>query len=466
MSMKKLSPLTFSSLPSPPKLIKLIGPSFIVLGLGLGSGELILWPYLASNYGLGIMWGAVLGITFQFFMNMEIERYSLINGESIFVGFARKLRWLPLWFIISTFLPWIWPGIIGAAAVVFGSIFGIGQTHLLAIGLLILIGVILTLGPVLYKIQEKIQMWFILIGAPTVFLLAILLAKGADWGALAQGIVGKGEGFWFLPVGIPMASFLAALAYSGAGGNLNLAQSYYIREKGYGMGKFMGRITSLLTGKSEDLRLCGTTFEVDTKNLKCFKKWWRLINLEHLLVFLIAGMATILLLGLLAYTTTYGLEGTEKGINFVLIEAKVIGNMLFPFIGTLFLFIVGLMLFATHLSVLDATSRILSENILLLFPSKQKGQSMRLMFYVFLWAQILTGIAIFLFGIREPLTLLTISAVLNAVAMFVHLGLTLWLNTSLLAKPLQPRFVRRAMMALAFVFFGAFSGYTLLSNLF
>src|SRR3989339_1882132 len=84
---------------------KIIGPSFIILALGLGSGEIILWPYLVSNYGLGIVWGAVLGITFQFFMNMEIERYALVRGESIFVGLARKFRWITFWFLISTFIP-------------------------------------------------------------------------------------------------------------------------------------------------------------------------------------------------------------------------------------------------------------------------------------------------------------------------------------------------------------------------
>ena len=56
----------------PPKLKEMIGPSFVLLGMGLGSGELIMWPYLAANYGLGIIWAAVIGITFQFFINMEI----------------------------------------------------------------------------------------------------------------------------------------------------------------------------------------------------------------------------------------------------------------------------------------------------------------------------------------------------------------------------------------------------------
>src|SRR3972149_2865155 len=114
--MVKLAPLNKGELPSPLPLIKLIGPSFIILGVGLGSGELILWPYLSSNFGLGIIWAAVLGITFQFFINMEIERYTLITGESIFVGLTRKFgRFAPFWFIATTLAPWMWPGIIASA---------------------------------------------------------------------------------------------------------------------------------------------------------------------------------------------------------------------------------------------------------------------------------------------------------------------------------------------------------------
>jgi hypothetical protein len=120
-----LRPLETKELPKPLPFSKLIGPSFIILGLGLGSGELILWPNLVSKFGMGIIWGAILGVTFQFFMNMEIERYALAHGESVFIGFARKLRWLSIWFILSTFIPWIWPGIATASATIIGSLFGI-----------------------------------------------------------------------------------------------------------------------------------------------------------------------------------------------------------------------------------------------------------------------------------------------------------------------------------------------------
>ena len=100
-----LKPLEQNEMPQPQSLRRIIGPSFIILALGLGSGEVILWPYLSANFGLGVIWGALLGLTFQFFMNMEIERYALAHGESVFVGLTRKLKFIPFWFLLSTFFP-------------------------------------------------------------------------------------------------------------------------------------------------------------------------------------------------------------------------------------------------------------------------------------------------------------------------------------------------------------------------
>ena len=131
--------------PRPISLKKMIGPSFIMLAFGLGSGELILWPYLSANYGLGLVWGALVGLTFQFFMNMEIERYALVKGESVFVGLSKKFKLAPYWFILSTFLGWALPGIIAAAAQTLGAIFGLVNFRWLAIVLLLLIGVLLSL---------------------------------------------------------------------------------------------------------------------------------------------------------------------------------------------------------------------------------------------------------------------------------------------------------------------------------
>ena len=466
----KFAPLPTKTLPKALPLRKLIGPSFIILGLGLGSGEVILWPYLASNYGMGIIWGAVIGLTFQFFMNMEIERYALARGESIFVGFARKFRNIPYWFLISTFAPWIWPGIVAASATLFGNVFGLptDKTKFLSIGFLIAMGLILSLGPVLYKTVERLQKVLITIGVPSIFLMSIFLSDRGDWSAAARGIVGSGEGFFLLPAGISIASFLAALAYAGAGGNLNLAQSFYVKEKGFGMGKYSGKITSLLTGKktkSSKPLLTGSKFAITSESKKDFKKWWRNVNIEHFIVFWLTGSITIVLLSLLAYTTAFGDSGNKSDISFVIRESVAIGQQLAPFLGTFFLIVTGATLFGTQLTVYDATSRILTENTVLAANGRIKDKHIPIVYYIVLWLMIISGIVIILSGFTQPLQLLLTAAVLNAVAMFVHTGLTLWLNKTELPKAIRPSRFRTVAMSTAFVFYGSFSVYVITTEI-
>lgn len=459
-----LRPLEIKELPKPLPFSKLIGPSFIILGLGLGSGELILWPNLVSKFGMGIIWGAILGVTFQFFMNMEIERYALAHGESVFIGFARKLRWLSIWFILSTFIPWIWPGIITASATIVGNLFGILNVHLISIALLVLVGLILSFGSVLYKTVEQFQKWVTIIGVSFTIFLTIYLAETTHWISLIKGSIGIGNNYWFLPVGLPLASFLAALAYAGAGGNLNLAQSSYIREKGYGMGKYTGKIKGLLHGKQEeDIKITGNKFEPTEENIKTFKGWWKVTNKEHALIFWMTGTITIALFGLLAFTTIYGQVGDKKDIEFVLVESSKISQLTTPFIGVFFLIVVAITLFGTQLGVFDATSRIISENIIL-SSDKIYEKHIRNIYYIVLWAQILAGVIILSLGLRQPLQLIIISAVLNAFTMFVHVGLTLWLNLTSLDKKIRPSFFRIFMMVLAFCFYGFFSIYTIVNQ--
>jgi hypothetical protein len=100
-----------------------------------------------------------------------------------------------------------------------------------AVGLLIFVGLILTLGKTLYKTMESIQKTIILVGIPFMMVLAFYLVGRSEWQEAMWGLVGKGDGWWFFPTGIAVASFLGAFAYSGAGGNLNLAQSYYVKER-------------------------------------------------------------------------------------------------------------------------------------------------------------------------------------------------------------------------------------------
>ncbi len=198
--------------PLPVPLRKILGPSFIILAFGLGSGELILWPYLTANYGLGLIWAALIGISFQFFINMEIERYALVKGESVFVGLSKLFKWTPYWFILSTFVGFGLPGIIAAGAQAIAAALGLASFKWLAIALLIALGLILSFGKTVYSLMERLTKTVLLIGVPFILLLAILVVDWDSVQALGRGLIGIGDGFRFIPAGIPLAAFLGAFA--------------------------------------------------------------------------------------------------------------------------------------------------------------------------------------------------------------------------------------------------------------
>ena len=447
--------------PKSPPLRQLIGPSFILVGLGLGSGEIVLWPYLSSNYGLGIIWAAVLGITFQFFLNMEIERYALVKGESVFVGFNKMWRGLPYWFMISSFIGFGWPGMSAASAVLIGQAFGVSaNTHYIAIALLILTGLLFTVGPVLYKMVEQFQKWIIFVSVPFLTILTVYFAKSSDWVALGAGLLGQGDGYTFAPEGIALAVFLSAFAYAGAGGNLNLTQSLYIKDKGYGMGAYASRITSLVTGKERAAPKAASQveFEDTAENRKRFQVWWRRVNLEHLLVFWATGAFAMVMLSLLAFSLLHGSSGLSEGIKFISHEATLISGLTFPLIGTIFLLVGGVMLLSTQIGVFESCSRIIAENLAIRRETHKKPYSLSKFFYTTLWAFIAFGSIVLLAGFNEPKTLIVLGAVINAFAMLVHLILTYFLNRRELPRAYQPSWWRQGIILAEIAFFLVFTG--------
>jgi len=453
-----------ASLPVPPSLVKTIGPSFILLGLALGSGELLLWPYLAANYGLGLLWGALLGISFQYLLNTEVMRYTLARGESIFVGLRELTIWSPVWFILSTFIPWSIPGFSSASASILVVMFPQLNATFLSVMFLVLTGLILTLGKTLYKTMETIQKTMVFLGIPFLVILAFLFTDTTHWQEALWGMVGRGNGWWFFPPGVALASFVGAFAYSGAGGNLNLSQTYYIKEKGFGMGKGTPKISSLVSGGSQVMRLEGKLFTNTPENRRRWNSWWKLILTEHALVFWLMGFTLITLLTVIARALVFG-DAHEEGIRFLYAEATTIGARTIPAFGTFFLAVAATMLFTTQTGVLESSTRIISENILLLFYKPGKKFNLSNAFYFALWAQIILGAVLLLAGLNEPRLLLTLGAVLNAAAMMVAFPLIFWLNHKRLPSFIRAGAFRRFAAAAAFLCFLSFLVITAWANL-
>ena len=112
-------------------------------------------------------------------------------------------------------------------------------------------------------------------------------------------------------------ALLGALAFAGVGGTLNLGQGNYIKDKGYGMGKYIGRITSPITGQKETMSEVGYQFPHTEENLSRWRSWWRKASWEHLLTFFTPCILCLVLLTLigmfliLAMVTGFFEQGTH-----------------------------------------------------------------------------------------------------------------------------------------------------------
>ncbi len=234
-------------LPEPPRLRKLIGPGVILVGVGVASGEYILFPYIAAQAGLVFLWAAVVGVAMQFFINMEIERYTLATGETAIGSFQRLWRPWGAILAVGAILATMWPGWATSAATVSTFALGFGDPNLIAIVGLLVIGAILTASPVVYQTVEKLE--FIKVAAVLAFIVIALFA--AIKAFAFEDTTHIATSFGTFPVEIELAILVGALAAAGAGGANNLVQSNWIRDKGFGMGRYVPRIVSPITGHEE-----------------------------------------------------------------------------------------------------------------------------------------------------------------------------------------------------------------------
>jgi hypothetical protein len=446
---------------SPTNYRKLIGPGIIAAGVGLASGEFILYPYIASQVGLVFVWAAMVGLITQFYLNMEIERYTLATGETALTGFSRFWRHWGLVFAILTYFANLWPGWATSSATLVSYMFG-GTPRYIAIGMLLVIGLILTLAPVVYVALERAQMLKVA-AVILLFVVAAVFAIGAEaWASLPQVVTSPR-----IPAAeLGFAVLLGALAFAGGGGGQNLVQANWIRDKGFGMGSYVPRLVSPITGEPEAEPSTGYVFEPTEDNMARWRGWWRFANIEQLTTFVLITFVTILFTSLLAYSTVFGLPDLANNIGFIRTEGEVLGERVGPWFQYLFWFIGAFSLFAAAMGIVDYTSRLAADVIK---TSYRRNANESKLYAGLVWGLIAIGIIVLLAGFDQPIVLLVIAAVTGGFMMFIYAGLLILINRRILPAPIKVRGVRLAALVWAILLFGVLSALTFqaqLANLF
>jgi hypothetical protein len=444
-------------LPEPPRdLWRIVGPGVMAAGVGLSSGEFVLWPYIASQVGLVFLWGALLGVVTQFFLNMEIERYTLATGETAMTGFNRFWKHWGLVLAIMVYFANLWPGWAMSSATLATFIFG-GDARYIAVGSLLVIGAGLTLAPVVYTALEKLL--FVKVAAVVVLMgLAVWLAIDADsWRALPSGFLTDAR----LPSELGFPLLMGAAAFAGAGGGQNLCQSNWIRDKGFGMGKYVPRLVSPVTGVEEAAPIAQSyIFEPTAANMKRWNRWWRFANVEQLLTFVLVTIATICLTSMLAHSTLYGTPGLPNSVNFLLHEGEQLQAIVGPWFGVLFWAVGSFSLFGSAMGIVDYTSRLAADIIKTTYMRDSPVSESRLYFRL-VWGMVALGSAVIMSGFDQPMVLLVISACTGGVIMFLYSFLLIVLNRRALPAAIAPGPFRVATLAWATLFFGILSALTI-----
>ena len=396
------------------------------------------------------VWAALVGLVTQFVLNMEIERYTLATGETALTGFSRFWRHWGLVFAILTYFANLWPGWVTSSATLVTYLFG-GNASL---------------------DRDRHARGHRADPDPRA---GGLRRPGA--GADAQGRRGRCCcSSWprSSPSGprpgpacpqvvtnprIPAAELgfavlLGALAFAGGGGGQNLVQANWIRDKGFGMGSYVPRLVSPITGEPEAAPSTGYVFTPTTENMSRWRGWWRFANIEQLTTFVLITFFTILFTSLLAYSTVYGRPDLANNIGFIQTEGEVLAERVGPWFQYLFWFIGAFSLFAAALGIVDYTSRLAADVIK---TSYRRDANESKLYAWLVWGLVVIGIVVLLVGFSQPIVLLVISAVVGGLMMFIYSGLLILINRKILPAPIRVRGWRLAGLIWSILLFGTLS---------
>ena len=481
-----IPPWEVDDLPEPKPLrwqnwTSFIGPGIVMMGIQIGGGEWLLGPSVTAKYGGGLMWLATIAIVLQVFYNMECGRYALYCGEPVFTGFMRcrpsPLFWVGVMLLLNSAA--LIPGLSTHGAAMIASLYldrpvttadrwlitPLAYCCLLGVALPVLIG-----GKV-YNILQGVMTAKVIVVLGFCLGLGLTCVSPESWWNVFSGFLkfgnvpisdghgGEAVGNLFLyrwnmgewPV-ISTTSIVmlgAFTGYAGGGGLANSTYSNFVRDKGWGMGSRVGAIPSAIGSHHISLSHVGKVFPITEENMRRWRGWWRYIQADQLAVWApgcFMGMALPALLSMqFAQYSTITTEQANVAQAMITADglrnstpAPVLGKILW--IAALF---TGMMvMLPSQMAIVDDFSRRWTDALWTantrVRETMQPHQVKRI-YYTFLGSYVLWSLACAYLFSNLPKLMTDVIANTNNLALGVTAWQLLWVNHTLLPKPLRPK---------------------------
>jgi len=479
----------------------LLGPGLIMGGSAIGGGEWLVGPKVTAVYGGALLWLATLSILGQVIYNIEVSRYALYSGEPIFTGKFRTLPGPHFWLLayllfdfgsvfpylaanaampVATLIKggvvpqpndvasdfWLVKGLayaifIGALVpLLFGGKIYNSLKVVMTFKLIVVLGFLLFLAA-FYSTQEtwiEIVTGFFRFGS-----VPIEVAEGAvtERGSNVDNIfVSLAEGRGFPDIDFTLISFIAALAaIAGSGGLSNTPVSNYTRDQGWGMGHHVGAIPSAIGGQNLELSHVGCVFEVTETSLQRWRKWYRHVMRDQLVVWLPACFIGLALPAMLSVQfLEYGTQTDEwtsavmtaGGVQDAVTEASGAGLGKFCWFMTIFC---GFLVLAPTMS--SSADGIIRRWVDVFWTSSGRMRKMDPKAIKVVYVRVLLGYSIFglIMLSLNPGELIKYATMCFNIALGFSCWHTIVINSTLLPRALRPGWFIRIALSLAGVFF-------------
>ncbi|WP_218014620.1 Nramp family divalent metal transporter [Mycobacterium neglectum] len=453
-------PMPIRKLPDAPASVHIIGPAMILVALGVGLGETYMWPRLVILFGPEIRWLFLIGVTLQAVVMIEMARYAMATGESIFFGAARVFKPLMWFFFVVAMAVYIWPGHMAAGAESLERITGIPWLVSAIVGL-VLIGVLFSFAKIVYNLVEKLLsflMGILVIGS------AIVAALVGNLGDVTSTVTGMFAFGYLPPEALSAAWFpiiVGSIAFAGPSGMQQMWYTLYLRDKGAGMGAHLPRITGLVhTGEEETMPSRGFMFDTeDPDEMRKWKSWKRWVFNDAFILFWGVTMLVTVTFTVLAQaaarqnpTVATELEAGNQGAALDAM-ADAFSSAGGAVLGVVFFGFIALVGWKGSLGIFDAFARGQAD-MTYFFVKGAKRFKMSHIYFGFLWGVILFGIAILLFGPADgPTEILDVLAFLSTFAMGAYCVVLLLTNNRLLPKKIRPGLVSNVILAFGATFY-------------
>lgn len=413
-----------------------LGPSVVIAGSIVGSGELVLTSTLGATAGVALLWWLLVCCWSKSIVQAELARYVVSSGDTYLRALNRlpgrlpgphtRVSWV-LWFSLFAFIP----GIVGMGGILGGAAQGL---ELLGPGIDARVWTVLAAGAASallvsgsYVRLERVMLGLVLCFTGATLLAFIALQFSAE--GLTAAELATGFEFRF-----PAHAAVLALAVYGATG-VNSAEictyTYWCIEKGYTRRIGDDRADPAWPGRA--------------------RGWIRVLDLDVWTTLVILTCATLPFY-LLGAGVLAGLERPPQGPETLGTLSAMFTHTLGPRSLPLFGLAAFCILFSSVVAGFGGISRLLPDYLVEFGLLHRQDLARRLRWIRRCGGFLPLAAAGFYVFAPNPVALLMIGALMGAVLLPVQSGATLWLHQHRLDQRVRPSASTRVLLRLTFLF--------------